>query len=88
LKRQLDNVLAVAVSPDAGVSVSYRAPGVARADRAHVFERFWRGRGDRRTGAGLGLAIVTETARAHGGTVEVGDTPGGGAVFTLKLRRA
>jgi len=78
----------VAVSTDAAVSVSDRGPGVARADRAHVFERFWRGRGERRAGAGLGLAIVAETARAHGGTVEVDDTPGGGAVFTLKLRRA
>ncbi len=76
----------VAVSTDAAVSVSDRGPGVAREDRVHVFRRFWRGRGERRAGAGLGLAIVAETARAHGGTVEVGDTPGGGAVFVLKLR--
>jgi signal transduction histidine kinase len=53
-----------------------------------VFECLWRDRGERRAGAGLNLAIVAETARAHDGTVEVGDAPGGGAVFTLKLRRA
>jgi signal transduction histidine kinase len=70
------------------VSVSDCGPGVAPEDRARVFERFWRGRGERQVGAGLGLAIVAEIARAHGGTVEVGDAPGGGALFVLKLRHA
>jgi signal transduction histidine kinase len=78
----------VAVHPDGGVSVFDRGPGVAPEDRARVFERFWRGRDERQAGAGLGLAIVAEIARAHGGAVEVGDAPGGGAVFTLKLLRA
>jgi len=83
-----DTEVAVTVYPDGGVSVADRGPGVAPGDRARVFERFWRGRGERQSGAGLGLAIVAEIARAHGGTVEVGDAPDGGAVFTLKLSRA
>lgn len=78
----------VAVHPDGSVSVSDRGPGVAPEDRARVFDRFWRGQGERQAGAGLGLAIVAEVARTHNGTVEVGDAPGGGAVFILKLRRA
>jgi two-component system, OmpR family, sensor histidine kinase TctE len=78
----------IAVDPIGHVSVSDQGPGVAPDDKAHVFERFWRGRGARHTGAGLGLAIVAEIARAHGGTVEVGQATGGGALFTLKLRRA
>jgi len=54
-------------------------------DRARIFERFWRGRSTATTGAGLGLAIVAEIVRAHGGTIEVGDSPGGGAAFSLHL---
>lgn len=57
--------------------------GVADELKAEIFDRFMRGerRGD--TGAGLGLAIVASIARAHGGTVDVSDTPGGGATFSL-----
>jgi two-component system, OmpR family, sensor histidine kinase TctE len=83
----LGTEVTVTVDPVGYVSVSDRGPGVAPDDRAHVFERFWRGRGARHTGAGLGLAIVAEIARAHGGTVEVDQAIGGGALFTLKLRR-
>jgi signal transduction histidine kinase len=77
----------ITVDPVGNVSVSDRGPGVAPANRAHVFERFWRGRGERHAGAGLGLAIAAEIARAHGGTIELDQTTSGGAVFTLKLRR-
>jgi signal transduction histidine kinase len=78
----------ITVDPKGHVSVSDCGPGVAPADRAHVFERFWRGRGAPHMGAGLGLAIVAEIARAHGGTIEVDQAASGGALFTLKLRRA
>ena len=39
-------------------------------------------------GAGLGLAIVRAVAEAHGGTVEAGDRPGGGASVTIRVPRA
>ena len=80
--------VAVAVLPDGRVTVSDEGPGVPPADRARVFERFWRGAGARRAGAGLGLAIVAEIARAHGGTVTVEDAPGSGARFVVALRLA
>jgi signal transduction histidine kinase len=80
--------VAVAVLPDGRVTVSDDGPGVPSADRARVFERFWRGAGARRAGAGLGLAIVAEIARAHSGTVTVEDAPGGGARFVIALRLA
>jgi len=62
--------------------------GVAPEDRNRVFDRFTRGGSVRRTrgdGAGLGLAICRAIAEAHGGHVEVRDTPGGGATFVLCL---
>ena len=68
------------------VSVEDHGPGVAAADREHVFERFWRGKIAHSYGAGLGLAIVSEIMKIHGGSVNVGDAPTGGAVFTLHFR--
>jgi signal transduction histidine kinase len=77
--------VAVTVSREGTVSVADRGPGVPEADRQRIFERFWRGRGVTRQGAGLGLAIVAEIAKAHGGSIEVADRPGGGALFALRI---
>ncbi len=75
----------VEVSADGTVRVKDEGPGVPPAEREGIFRRFARGRAARSSGAGLGLAIVMETARAHGGTVAVADRPGGGAVFALRV---
>lgn len=58
------------------LSVADDGPGIAPQWQAHVFERFARIPGSGGSGAGLGLAIVREIARAHGGRVglEVPDT--------------
>ncbi|GAB3347497.1 sensor histidine kinase [Modestobacter lapidis] len=63
-------------------------PGVAPADRERVFERFARGARTARgslPGAGLGLAIVAETAARHGGAAWCSASPDGGARFSLAL---
>lgn len=63
-------------------------PGIAPDDRGRVFERFARldeARGAETGGTGLGLAIVAEITAAHGGTVEVGESPTGGARFVVRL---
>jgi signal transduction histidine kinase len=75
----------VTVSTRAGgsIDVGDRGPGVPKEDRARVFERFWRGNAAPAHGAGLGLAIVAEIMKAHGGSVRVDAGPDGGAVFTL-----
>jgi signal transduction histidine kinase len=64
-------------------------PGVPLADRSRVFERFVR-LDDARVNVdggtgGLGLAIVAEVVAAHGGDVELGDAPIGGARVTVRL---
>lgn len=76
----------ILVTPEPAIVVRDQGPGVPVAQRSEIFERFWRGRNRHRSGgAGLGLAIVAETMRAHGGSVSVGDAPGGGAEFVLHL---
>jgi signal transduction histidine kinase len=65
--------------------VADRGPGIPEPERKQVFERFWRGRGISRPGAGLGLAIVAEIVRAHHGEIQVSDASLGGALILMKL---
>jgi two-component system sensor histidine kinase MprB len=101
LARGVSNLLQNAVKYGdraAGVDVTLRdgilivrdyGPGVPDAEKAQVFDRFFRGAQARRhPGSGLGLAIVRQAATAHGGTVDVIDAPGGGAAFRLCLPTA
>jgi two-component system, OmpR family, sensor histidine kinase MtrB len=73
----------------ARISVEDRGPGVPPEDREHVFERFFRGQKTGRDadggGVGLGLALVAEHARLHGGRAWVEDREGGGARFVVEL---
>ena len=82
----------VAVSPhgaQATVTVRDHGPGIAPQEREQVFDRFYRAPTARsRPGSGLGLAIAEQVVRTHGGSVEVGDTPGGGATVVLRLPAA
>ena len=55
------------------ITVADNGPGISPENRAKAFERFWRGSGERETGAGLGLAIVQEAAHALQGTVHITD---------------
>lgn len=69
------------------VRVHDRGEGIDPKDRERIFERFARGSHSRgsRPGSGLGLSLVAEMTRAHGGSVTAGDSPLGGAQFTLTL---
>jgi signal transduction histidine kinase len=80
--------VSVSVSPEGAVTVNDRGLGIPADDRSHVFRRFWRGKGTVTPGAGLGLSIVAEIVRLHGGVVEIADAPGGGASFKLQFRVA
>lgn len=58
--------------------------GIAPADQRRIFERFARATGNRSLeGAGLGLAIVSAIAQAHGGRIELSSALGKGSTFTL-----
>jgi signal transduction histidine kinase len=68
------------------LAVEDNGPGIARGERARIFERFARGSAARhKVGTGLGLALVSEHAHAHGGEAWVEDRPGGGARFVVTL---
>ena len=64
------------------LSVGDRGRGVDAAEREKVFLPFF---SSKPGGSGFGLAIVARIAELHGGTVEITDREGGGAVFTLRL---
>lgn len=66
------------------LSVSDTGEGMPSWELGRVFEPGVR-LTTRRPGSGLGLAVVAEIARAHGGSVEVESEPGRGATFTIAL---
>jgi signal transduction histidine kinase len=73
-------VAAAAHGPDRVITVADDGPGIPEADRERVFTRFTRlddGRARDAGGAGLGLAIVRELTRRHGGTVRLSDAAPG-----------
>jgi signal transduction histidine kinase len=61
-------------------------PGIDPALLPHVFDRFVKGAGSR--GSGLGLAIARGLVEAHGGTISVDSTAGGGTTFRVELPRS
>ena len=70
------------------VTVSDSGPGIAPADQAHIFERFYKADKSRRRsegGNGLGLSIVKKIVDLHHGSVRVDSQPGQGATFTVTL---
>lgn len=68
------------------IQVEDRGPGVAGPERERIFERFARASSRKHgTGSGLGLSIVDQTLRNHGGSVWCAENPLGGAVFVVRL---
>ncbi|MFF7161088.1 sensor histidine kinase [Streptomyces sp. NPDC008086] len=92
---------ALEVSPDGGtitvrveprgeevtLSVNDQGPGMSDAEKSRAFDRFWRGQGlTGKGGSGLGLAVVKQLVTDDGGTVALGDAPGGGLSVRISLR--
>ena len=69
------------------VSVSDTGVGIAPEQTRRIFERFYQVPG-RHGGAGLGLSVVKELTRLHGGGIEVRSELGKGSTFTVALPRS
>lgn len=69
------------------LAVLDRGQGLRQEDLPHLFEKFYRGRpdGSGAGGTGLGLSIARGIVEAHGGRIEAGNRPDGGAAFTIIL---
>lgn len=68
------------------IVVADKGEGMAPEVAARVFTKFWRS--GTRGGTGLGLYISRGLVEAHGGTITIGRTPGGGALFRVVLPAA
>ena len=68
-------------------SVADQGPGIDSLDQGMIFDKFYRGRGQRSTieGTGMGLAIAKALVEAHGGTIGVISQLGHGSVFSITL---
>jgi two-component system sensor histidine kinase MprB len=81
-------VVAVAVA-NGEVTVRDQGPGIEPEDLPKIFDRFYRAPAARGLpGSGLGLSIVREIARAHGGTATAEAAPDGGTIFRFKIPEA
>ena len=67
------------------VTVADRGPGFPAGMKDRLFKKFARGDAARAGGLGLGLSIVRGFIAAQGGSIVVGENPGGGAVFSIYL---
>ena len=59
-------------------------PGIPEAELPYVKQKFYKGSSKAR-GSGIGLAVCDEIVNLHGGTFDIGNAPGGGAVVTIRL---
>jgi signal transduction histidine kinase len=70
------------------LTVADRGPGVLEGERERIFEPFYRPSGAKESdgGVGLGLSLVRQIARRHGGDVRYVPREGGGSLFEVDLR--
>jgi len=73
-RRHLDGRVVIAVADN--------GPGIAADQRDKVFVPFFT---TKRQGSGVGLTLVRQIATAHGATVDISQTPGGGATVSLRF---
>ena len=67
------------------LTVDDDGPGIPDADRARIFAPFARLESTNGEGSGLGLALVEQQVRHHGARIDVGESPLGGARFSVRF---
>ena len=70
------------------VTVEDRGPGIPEVERERIWEPYYRSLNDQNKsvgGTGIGLSVVGELVRLHGGRVGVTDREGGGSRFAIDL---
>ena len=67
--------------------VADNGPGIPPEDLPRMFDRYWRGKGTRYKGSGLGLPISNGIVKAHGGRMWIESTLGAGSRFFLSIPR-
>ena len=71
------------------VNVTDSGPGISEAERAKVFQRFYRSPAAYETeGVGIGLYLARQIAEGQGGYIKVSSQPGRGSCFSLYLPRS
>jgi two-component system, OmpR family, sensor histidine kinase KdpD len=87
---QPNSTIAIEAASNGAVEITVRNSGstIPESERPRVLERFYRGAGARNIpGTGMGLTIVQQIAKAHGGTLTLSSSPQTGTAFTLSLPR-
>ena len=81
-------VRVVLESKDSSVllQITDTGPGIAAADKARVFDRFYRATGSQELGSGLGLSIVKAAADRHAATVVLEEATGGGLHVSVRFQ--
>ena len=82
---------AKAVDETLSIQVRDEGVGISEEEQRHVFERFFRGGGKVRQevkGVGLGLSLVQQIVKAHGGSIGLDSRPGHGSTFSIQLPSA
>jgi signal transduction histidine kinase len=74
--------------PMVEVAVADDGPGIPAEERERVFQAYVRGQGACPNGLGLGLALCKRIVEGHGGSITLGERPGGGCRFAFTLPAA
>jgi signal transduction histidine kinase len=76
------------VSDQVELTVQDTGIGISATERPHLFERFYQIKGAKRRsfeGSGIGLSLVQELVKMHGGTIRVNGVQGEGSCFTVSI---
>ena len=66
----------------ADLEISDTGPGIPPQFREKVFNLYFT---TKQNGTGIGLAMTYRAVQLHDGSIEIGDAPGGGAAFYIRL---